>query len=84
MASKKKDVVVKQDMEEEVPAQVLASAILEVSEGFKKMKRAGLTERAIVLLLHDASGVGKPMVRAVLDGLDSLERLYLMPRLKGE
>jgi hypothetical protein len=60
-----------------VPASVLATSIVRLGESYKALQASGLTERAIVLLLHDASGVGKPDIRKVLSGMESLQRLYL-------
>lgn len=66
-----------QDPNDQVPAEILASSIKKIAESFKRMRKAGLSDRAIVVLLHDASGVGKPAIKDVLMGLDSLEKLYL-------
>jgi len=75
-----KKVVVKQDPENEVPAEIMAKAIVDIGGAITRLRRSGLSDRAIVLLIHDASGVGKPTVRAVLDGMAALERLYLVPK----
>jgi 2-phosphoglycerate kinase len=69
--------VVQKEGEEIVPAQVVASSIKKIAESFARMKKAGLSDRAIVLLIHDASGVGKPAVKDVLAGIDQLAKLYL-------
>lgn len=63
--------------DEPIPAKILAKAIRDLGDGIRAMNRAGLSERAQVLLLHDASGVGKPDIRRVLDAMQHLERLYL-------
>ena len=63
-----------QDKEDVVERPVLAKAIVEISRSFTKLLGTGLNERAIVCLVHEASGVGKPDVRAVLQSLRSLEK----------
>ena len=65
---------VTQDKDEIIERPVLAKAIVEISRSFTKLLSNGLNERAIVCLVHDASGVGKPDVRAVLWSLKSLEK----------
>lgn len=39
------------------PVELIADAVIKVAEGFDKINKSRLTERAIVLLLHDAIGV---------------------------
>jgi hypothetical protein len=70
-------VAVKQAVgEPEVPVEVIAQAIVKVSEAAKKMREAGLKEEAIVLLLHDYTGVGKPHIRLILRALPQLRTMY--------
>ncbi len=77
-AAKKKEVEVKviQDPDAPIPVSLLATHIRDVSESFRKAIGTGLTERGLVLLIHDASGVGKPQIRAILNSLPDLKRLY--------
>lgn len=75
MAKEKTQVI--QDPNEEVPAAIVALSIKRIADGYQRMKKAGLSERAIVLLLHDASGVGKPAIKDVLYALENLKKLYL-------
>ena len=60
--------------EEVIERPVLALAIVDISKAFNRLSASGLNERAIVCLVHEASGVGKPDIRAVLGGLRGLER----------
>lgn len=79
----KKPQVVKVDPgDPPIERSVLASSIVELSKAAKKLLSGPLNERAIVLLLHDSSGVGKPDVRAVLTSLWTLERDYVKPQDK--
>ena len=65
---------VQQDPEKLIEKPVLAKAIVDISIAFNRLSASGLNERAIVCLVHEASGVGKPDIRAVLSGLRGLER----------
>jgi hypothetical protein len=60
--------------------EVLAQAIVDIAAGLKKLNASRLKSNAVVLLVHEASGVGKPAVRAVLDALATLEQTYLKPK----
>jgi multidrug efflux pump subunit AcrA (membrane-fusion protein) len=75
---KKVKVVVTQKPDEPVvEKQVLATAIVNISKAFNALRAGGLNRRAIEVLVHDASRVGKPDVRAVLDSLEQLRKDYL-------
>ncbi len=86
--TKPKAVVIKQEVGAEVSAEVLAREISAIAAGIKRLRAGRLNERAIVLLIQHASpsvGYGykkqKPIsatiVRAVLEGMESLEATYL-------
>lgn len=70
----KTKVKVEQNPEEVIEKPVLAKAIVDISKAFNKLVGSGLNERAIVCLVHDGSGVGKPDIRAVLWSLKNLEK----------
>ncbi len=67
---------VKQDADKPVEREVLAAAIVKISEGMQKLLRSGLNREAIVVLLRHSTGCGKADVEAVLEGLESLARDY--------
>lgn len=71
-----KKVTVTQDTEAPVERPVLATSIVEISHALTKLLTSGLTEHAIVVLVADSSGVGRPDVRAVLAGLKNLRKDY--------
>jgi len=67
---------------EEAPesAELLAKSIVEVAEGFSKLQKSALTQRAIVVLLQDGIGQGKitkEQIRLVLDNLPRLKAWYI-------
>lgn len=82
-----KKVIVKQDELEPVPVEVLAESIKAIADGVKKLRAGPLNDRALFLLIQKASpmvGKGynrKPItekeVRAVIEGMESLESTYL-------
>ena len=66
-----------QPVDEEVPAEVIATAIVEISEGMKKLNSTRLTRKAIVALIHDQSGLAKGTINLVLNNLMDLEKDWL-------
>lgn len=76
-----KDVEVIQDEENPMPVEILAEHIKAISEGVKKLMAGPLNEKAIVLLIQHAipgtAGVRVTDIRAVLNALENLERVYL-------
>lgn len=83
-----KSVTVKQG-EVEVPTEVLADAIVAISDGVKKLRAGKLKERALLLLIQDAApspkrgryrtGQAIPIktIKAVLEGMESLRAQYV-------
>lgn len=63
--------------EEPVPAEILAESIMKVADGFEKIQKSGLSDRALIALLKDATGLGRGEIKAVLAGLESLKAFYL-------
>lgn len=66
-----------QDEEDQIPVDILAKSIVAISDGFKRVTRSGLNERALVCLIHEASGVGKPAIRDVLACIDQLKEKFI-------
>ena len=87
---KQNNVNVIQDPAAPVAVEVLAEAIVQISQGVKKMLAGPLNEAAIVLLITNATpqiggrynrkAISASTVKAVLTGIESLEREYLKPR----
>jgi len=65
-----------QDEEAPVAAKVLAQAIVKISDAARAMARAGLTRRAIVILLSESSGVSRTQCACVLDSLENLAKEF--------
>lgn len=87
-----KNITVKQDEQKPIPVEVLADSIKAISDGIKKLRAGPLTDKALVLLIqhaatklrrgHSIVNVGAVDIRAVLDGMESLERVYLKAKKK--
>lgn len=86
-----KTVNVVQDAKAPVPIEVMAESVRAISQGVKKLLAGPLSDKAIVLLIQNAAPsvgryptrkIGTVEVRAVLEGIESLERVYLKPKKK--
>lgn len=55
----------------------LAEAITSLSDAAERMLNAGLSERAIIILLHDMCKVNRNDIKAVLRALPELKNTYL-------
>ena len=73
----RKTVIVKQNKENEIPVEVLAESIKEISQAIGKLRSGKLTDRAIILLIADNCTVGKPAIKDVLDSMQTLSKRYL-------
>lgn len=62
--------------DEQEPLSVVVSAIHKVADGIDKINNSGLTEQAIVLLLHDATKVKKTDIKAILEAAPLLAERY--------
>lgn len=79
---KKQKVVVKLNEENPEPVELIAKSIVSVSEGMQKINNAGLTRRALIVLLQDAIGAGnisRNQIELVLDHLGTLKQRYCKP-----
>lgn len=72
----KAEVKVIQDDAVPVAKEILAQAIVNISNSFSRLTRSGLNRRAIVVLICSDTGYGKGTIEAVLASLDSLAAKY--------
>ena len=61
------------------PLEIVASSVIKLADGLTKMNDSGLTQRAIVLLLHDATGVNKKEIIKILEAAPLLAERYVRP-----
>lgn len=66
----------------EIPAEILAKSIVEISEGMKRINETRLTRKALVALIHDNSKIAKSTIEIVLNNLESLEHNYLRRKVQ--
>lgn len=66
--------VVKSDPPE--TTEILAEAIVRIGDSVAKLNASGLNRKAIILLLHDATKVGKRDIEVILDALPRLRGWY--------
>lgn len=71
-------IVVKQkENAEEIPTEIIAQSIKDISDGVKKIRSGKLNDKAIILLISKASSVSLETVRSVLNGMENLEKQFL-------
>lgn len=59
-----------------IPAEILADAIVRVSDGFDAAMKAGLTKHAICVLVKAKTGIPSSTISEVLDALPQLRKTY--------
>jgi siroheme synthase len=67
---------VKQNEQNPEGKEVLAAAIIKISEAADKLRKSGLNEKAIMILLHHETRVSQRDIKAVLSGLALLRKQY--------
>lgn len=72
----KNKVTVKQHPDEPVATEIIARAIIDISDAMKKLSTSGLKRKAIVALVHDTSGIRKGDIEIVLNNLESLRETW--------
>ncbi|MGM4891223.1 hypothetical protein [Tardiphaga sp. 839_C3_N1_4] len=82
-----KKVIVKQTGPNEIPTEVMANAIVAISEGIKKLRSGRLNDKALYLLIQHAAPTGQNYgkisqreIKSVLEGIDALSATYLKKR----
>lgn len=64
---------------EPIAAEVLASAIVEIAAGMKKLDDSRLKRDAIVTLIARTSGLPRQHIEVVMNNLEQLEATWLKP-----
>jgi hypothetical protein len=80
-----RDIKIKQDEEKPIPLEILATSIIEFEKATRRMASAGLTDRAIALLLQDAipGNMSILAIMATLKYLPKLADIYLRRQPKA-
>ena len=74
------NIKIKKTEEQPESTEVLADSIIKISEGFEKLLKSGLNERAYTVLLQDAIGatyISKSQIRLVIENLPRLRAWYI-------
>ena len=63
----------------EAPTEILASSIVTIAEGMRKLRNGRLADRALFLLIQDAcpENMSLARIRSVLDAIGELDKQYV-------
>lgn len=64
----------------EESVELLAKSVVQVAEGFEMIKKGPLSQRALIVLLHDgigASKITKSQIKLVLESVPRLKAWYV-------
>lgn len=64
--------------------EIVAQALVDIAEGFRKFETSRLGRRALVTLIHDHSSVSRRDIELVLNNLAQLDTIHLKPAKKTE
>lgn len=56
--------------------EILADAIIRISDGLSQLQRSGLNNKAIMVLVKDATGLAMRDIKLVIDSLARLKGWY--------
>jgi|GEM_PF-4753256 hypothetical protein len=76
----KKTKIVQRENADEIPVEIIADSIVEISAGIKKMRSGRLNDKAIVHLIHKSCNVAGHTILAVMNAMEELEKEYLKPK----
>jgi len=65
-----------QDLDNIIPKEILAQAIVRISDSMEKLRKSGLNDKAIIALVKDDTSFSKATIKTVLDSLQHLRRKY--------
>lgn len=75
-----KNIKIKKNKENPESVELLAKSVIQVAEGFEKILKTSLTQRGIIVLLHDGIGqqkITKSQIKLVLEALPRLKAWYI-------
>lgn len=78
---------IKQDTSKSIPVELLASSLMTISEGIKRLRKERLNDRALFLLIQNAAPKNGPRsnspqitlqeIQCVIEGLERLEETFI-------
>lgn len=69
---------------EQIPAEVLADAIVKIADGMRALNESRLKRDAVVTLIARTSKISRSNIEIVLNNLEELERTWLKPKPAGK
>ena len=75
-----KNIKIRKNEENPESAELLAQSVIQVAEGFEKVLKTPLTQRGLIVLLHDGIGqakITKSQIQLVLEALPRLKGWYI-------
>lgn len=70
------EIKVQQNVENPEPVEVIARAVIDVAEAFKKISAGRLKRHTIVVLIKDQTGLSQRDINQVLDACENLAKEY--------
>ncbi len=64
--------------------EIIATAIIELAAGMKRLDKGPLKRETVVTLLHDHTKLSKTQIRIVLNALEALGEIFLKPKDKAK
>ena len=75
-----KNIKIKKNEEQPESVELLAKSIIQVAAGFKKVLNSSLTQRALIVLIHEGIGqskINKAQIKLVIEALPRLKGWYI-------
>jgi hypothetical protein len=73
----RKQVVVKQDEQNQIKTEVLAQEIVNISRAMQSLNKSKLSRNAVLTLVKDQTNIPKHIINTVIDNLEDLEKNWL-------
>lgn len=77
MKKPKKIKIVQEKDKPEVPAEVIAQSLVEISNAARHLANGRLKRDAIVTLIKDKTGIPKTTINTIMDNIESLKTDWL-------
>lgn len=75
-----KNISIKKNEDNPESVELLAQSVIQVAEGFERVSKSPLTQRGLIVLLHDGIGtakITKSQIKLVLEALPRLKAWYI-------
>lgn len=69
--------VLQKDRENQIPEPILADSIVKISEAMIQLNKTGINRKCVIDLIHVNTKLSRKVIVQVLDGLESLKKLYI-------